>query len=83
MLSDRDLDDIFDSVMRNPASHRGMDVNETARLLAEAIKGRVTADGYEAAMQQAERRYLDEFLNTCVIDPSFAARVQRAIRLYI
>jgi hypothetical protein len=60
-----------------------MDVPETCRLLAEATRARVPPAEYEATMRRVQDVYLDQFLNTCSRDPSFAERVRRGTALYI
>jgi hypothetical protein len=47
-----ELLDLFDGVMRDPRSSRGIDVNETCRLLAERVRAVVPAADYKSTMTQ-------------------------------
>lgn len=82
-LSAHELDQLFDEVMRDPRSIRGMDVEETCRILSELAKARVLASEYASTMRELERRYLDGFINTAVAYPGFADRIRKAINLHI
>lgn len=75
------LDEIFDRVMRMPESQRGIDVEVTARLLAEELK-RTYALDYANKMLEMEAYYLDQFLNSIVMRPGLAARIRTAMSLY-
>jgi len=77
------LQKIFDLVMQDPASARGMDVSTTCRLLAEKAKAQVPISEYEQTITDLEGLYLDQFLHTCLADPSFAQRVRDSMRLYL
>lgn len=75
------ITDLFDEVIRRPESHLGMNVEATAKLLAEAIKGSLS-QAYEAEMLAMEEHYVEQFLNTASVVPGFAERIRRAMRLY-
>ena len=75
------LDKIFDRVMRIPESQRGMDAENTSRLLAEELK-RLYPNEYEARMHEMEAHYLDQFLNTIAANPAFASRIRSGMALY-
>jgi hypothetical protein len=77
------LREIFDEVMRVPESSRGMDVGETCRLIAERVKSRSDSSDYAKSMRKIEDIYLEQFIHTCMVDPSFAADIRAAIALHI
>jgi hypothetical protein len=82
-LTERELDEIFDSVMRDPRSRRGLDVEETCRLLAEALKAKATPAEYPSSIRSMEQRYLDAFINTAVVRPGFVDRIKKSMNLYL
>lgn len=69
---------LFDDVMRNPESARGLDVETTARLLAEAAKSKWPID-YLARLRELEEHYLDQFLHTAMAIPGFSVQVRTAL----
>lgn len=76
------IPEIFDDVMRHPGSQRGLDVETTARLLAEALK-REAPQAYETQMRAMEAHYVEQFLNTAASVPGFAERIRRAMAHYM
>lgn len=82
-LTERELDEIFDSVVRDPRSGHGLDVEESCRLFAEALKARTTLAEYPSSMRSMEQRYIDAFINTAVTRPGFVDRIKKSINLYL
>lgn len=82
-LSADELRHIFDDVMRTPESSRGMHVEETCRLLAEQVKKVVPVGDYAPTMRQLEALYMDQFIHTCITDPTFARSIRSAILRFL
>jgi hypothetical protein len=78
-----DLLTLFDEVMRAPESARGTDVLETCRLLAESVKRHFPIAEYETTLLKLRDIYLDQFLHTCSIDPTFSSKIRDGIQFYI
>jgi hypothetical protein len=78
-----DLLKIFDEVMRAPESARGTHVEETCRLLAEAVKSRFAPADYKSTLLRLRDLYFDQFIHTCSADPTFAPRIEKGIQLYL
>lgn len=77
-----ELLDIFDTVMRNPESGRGLRVADTCRLLSREVKARYPADKYGEAMGALEGLYVEQFLHTCLLVPDFATQVQNEMKRF-
>lgn len=76
------LQNQFDEVMRNPASARGMDIDETGRLLAEAARSPSAPGGYAELINEFEALYLEQFLRTCMTNPTFGPRIRVIMARY-
>ena len=72
----------FEDVMRSPLSNRGMDVDETCRLLAEAAQSPNAPAPYSDLMEDFQCLYLDQFLNTCSVVPNFSELIRKGIARY-
>ena len=77
------LRQIFYDVLRQPESSLGMDVPETCRLLAERMKAEADPADYAEGLRQLEELYLDQFLYTCLADPTFSDAVHAGIARFI
>jgi len=72
----------FDDAMRNPASSRGLDIEETSKLLAEAAKLPSAPAAYVDLMNEFEALYLEQFLRTCMMNPTFGQRIRGTMARY-
>lgn len=77
------IGDIFDEIMADPSSMRGLDVEETCRMLASKIKALVEPADYLSTIKAAEEIYLERFIQTCTQSPTFATRVRRSMAQFI
>lgn len=66
---------LFQDVMSEPESMRGLNVAETCRLLAARARG--LGGDYQGQLQALEDLYLDQFAHTCTMRPEFPATVRR------
>lgn len=73
---------IFDAVLNDPHSSRGLDVDATARLLAEAVRLKSKAADYSSHLQAVEEYYVRQFLNTAILIPEFPSRIKKAMKRF-
>lgn len=80
-MIDSAIGETFDAIMRNPESARGLDVESTAKLLAEAIRRRWPNE-YEAKLTAMEEHYIEQFLHTAMALPGFVKQIHDAMRRF-